>query len=43
MGLGLAICRSLIEMNGGRIDHRDRPEGGTEFTIAIPRASRRTP
>jgi len=34
-GLGLAIARSLISANGGRIDCNSRP-GRTEFTIDLP-------
>jgi len=36
IGLGLAVCRNLIEVNGGRIDVRNRPGEGAEFTIILP-------
>lgn len=35
-GLGLAICGRLIEGMGGRIDARNRPEGGAAFTLRLP-------
>lgn len=38
MGLGLSICRTIIEAHGGRIGAR-RAEGcGTEFYFTLPRA-----
>ncbi|WP_128255418.1 sensor histidine kinase [Falsirhodobacter deserti] len=36
MGMGLKICRSIIELHGGRLDHRPNPEGGTIFRITLP-------
>ncbi len=36
MGLGLSVCRSLIEALGGRIDVSDRPGGGALFTASLP-------
>ncbi|MEW5894671.1 MAG: ATP-binding protein [Candidatus Omnitrophota bacterium] len=35
-GLGLAICRSLLEINNGRINVRSKPGEGSTFTIALP-------
>jgi two-component system, LuxR family, sensor kinase FixL len=37
MGLGLSICRTIIEAHGGRIRGVDRPEGGTEFRFTLMR------
>lgn len=37
MGLGLSICRTIIEAHGGRIWARDNPTGGTVFGFSIPR------
>jgi two-component system sensor kinase FixL len=36
MGLGLALCASLIERIGGQIDGRNQTSGGATFTIALP-------
>jgi two-component system sensor histidine kinase KdpD len=36
VGLGLAICRGMVEAHGGRITARNRAEGGAEFLIALP-------
>ena len=36
-GLGLAICRAIVEAHGGRIRGETRPSGGARFTIELPR------
>ncbi|MET3723358.1 sensor histidine kinase [Sphingomonas trueperi] len=36
LGLGLKICRQIIEDHGGRIDHLPRPGGGSIFRIRLP-------
>ena len=36
-GIGLAICKSIIEMHGGDLDYESRP-GDTTFTVSIPLA-----
>ena len=38
MGLGLSICRTIIEANGGRIWMEPRSGGGTEFHFTLVRA-----
>ncbi len=35
-GLGLATCKTLINLHGGRISAANRPEGGAIFTIILP-------
>jgi two-component system sensor histidine kinase KdpD len=36
IGLGLAICRAIVELHGGHITARRRPQAGTEFLIRLP-------
>lgn len=36
MGIGLAICRSIIEFHQGRLWVSPRREGGTEFHFTVP-------
>ncbi|MGZ8259129.1 MAG: two-component system sensor histidine kinase KdpD [Caldimonas sp.] len=37
VGLGLAICRAIVEAHGGRIGGETRSGGGARFTIELPR------
>ncbi|GAB3452836.1 DUF4118 domain-containing protein [Massilia terrae] len=36
VGLGLAICRAIVEAHGGTIFARTRPQGGAAFTFTLP-------
>ncbi|CAN7696831.1 ATP-binding protein [Rhizobium sp. LjRoot98] len=36
MGLGLALCASLVERIGGHIDGRNQTSGGAIFTVTLP-------
>jgi two-component system, OmpR family, sensor histidine kinase KdpD len=35
-GLGLSIVKGLVEAHGGRVEVRNRPGGGAEFSIHLP-------
>jgi PAS domain S-box-containing protein len=37
IGMGLAICKRIIEEHGGTIDFRSRVDQGTTFTIKLPK------
>ncbi|MCP4606452.1 MAG: PAS domain-containing protein [Proteobacteria bacterium] len=37
LGLGLALCKRIIEDHGGEITAKSRPEGGSIFKITLPR------
>ena len=39
VGLGLAICKSIVEAHRGKISARDADGGGAEFSISLPRAN----
>ena len=36
IGLGLAICQSIVEAHGGTIEARNREGGGAEFIFTLP-------
>jgi two-component system sensor histidine kinase KdpD len=35
-GVGLAICKAIVEAHGGTIAVDEVPGGGAEFTISLP-------
>ena len=39
LGLGLSICRSVVEAHGGRIRHEANREGGAVFSFTLPGAA----
>ncbi len=39
MGLGLSICRTIVEAHGGRIWAGAGADGGTEFHFTLPKAN----
>ena len=36
MGLGLSLCRTVVEQHGGALDFEPRPGGGTVFRFTLP-------
>jgi signal transduction histidine kinase len=38
MGIGLSVCKRLVEEQGGRIWALPRPDGGSEFGFSLPLA-----
>ncbi|MGB3836267.1 PAS domain S-box protein [Castellaniella sp.] len=39
MGMGLKICRTIVESHGGSLSYSDNPEGGTIFRFSLATAN----
>jgi signal transduction histidine kinase len=37
-GLGLSLCRRIVNRHGGQIDSANKPEGAATFTFTLPAA-----
>jgi len=42
-GLGLAVCRKIVEQHGGRLAAGNRPGAGASFTLMFPLGEERLP
>ena len=38
MGLGLSLCRTVVEQHGGVLQHSPNPPRGTVFSFTLPQA-----
>ena len=36
LGLGLVICKTIIDAHGGKIEAKNREQGGAAFTVILP-------
>ena len=43
MGVGLSLCRAIVEAHGGRLWAEPNPDGGTIFRFTVPPLERKNP
>ena len=43
MGVGLSVCRTIVEAHGGELRGEDRVGGGAVFRLTIPLAAEANP
>ena len=43
VGLGLAICKGIVDVHGGHIAYLPTPGGGATFRLSLPRTSQEPP
>ena len=41
-GLGLSICKVIVQAHGGQISASNRPSGGAELTVCLPKSTQPT-